>query len=99
MSEVKRYSFVIGGRWEELVRTSDHDALAAQRDEGLAREAELRLQCGGIQMTIDELEQRLAEAEKLLRDLSKYQTNAKGWQDRVDVFLASPGCADGEKAQ
>ncbi len=35
------------------------------------------------------LKRRLGEAELLLKDLSKYQTNAKGWQERVDQFLAA----------
>lgn len=35
------------------------------------------------------LQQRLEEAKVLLQDLSKYQTNSKGWQERVDQFLAA----------
>lgn len=77
MSEIERQRVLWGvhpnSNWTEVIRASDYD--------------HLRLQCGGMQMVLDEMQQRLAEAKSLLRDLSKYQSNAKGWQDRVDSFL------------
>ena len=74
-----------------------YDALAAQRDEGLAREAELK--------------QRLAEAEKLLRETLEFYDDGVGrddehgnhiewdfWQ-KIHSYFGSPGCADGEQSE
>lgn len=70
MSEVKRYQ-VIGYLVEgktlgriNVVSLSDYDALAAQRDEGLARENQLREERDSYQRVGIEAQQRLAEAEK-----------------------------------
>ena len=79
----------VGGHGRELLERSanalaEHDALAAQRDEGLAREAELRSSCADLSSHVRELEhkmdywegcnkalqQRLAEAEK---DAARYR--------------------------
>lgn len=76
------------------------DALAAQRDEGLAREELMRL-------GYEQCKQRLAEAEKLLmqgRDNIRrglYEDDSE-WEvlaNFIDQFFARPGCADGEKAE
>lgn len=113
---------------------SDYDALAAQRDEGLAREAELRrtvqalrggnaraniyfsiaeslLREPGYERTpgdfeyehpihdqIIALQQRLAEAERLLRGTHTGDLFGPDDWEMVSQFLASPGCADGEKS-
>lgn len=76
-----------------------YDALAAQRDEGLAREAE----CWEL---LSAYQQRLAEAEKLLRKVDMRPAGNIAevpiyWWNHRNEFLqsciASPGCADGEK--
>lgn len=105
------------------------DSLAAQHDEGLAREAELRKQLEAAKEATDiaqrchersmakrnALQQRLAEAEETLakaiyrqwyaapgyvpwveRGNSTMQDKAR---DEARRQLASPGCADGEKAE
>jgi hypothetical protein len=89
MSEVHRYKVVkmvtAGGNkltytphGPEIVMAEHYDALATQRDEGLAREAELRSSCVDLSSRVRELvhkmyywegcnkalQQRLAEAEK-----------------------------------
>lgn len=93
------------------------DALAAQRDEGLAREAELRnlIDSQGVNhrtnlevitaetsKEIRALDQRLAEAEKLLRDVVGLDPRGEfmGWEldGRIDAFLARPDCSDALKA-
>jgi hypothetical protein len=80
---------------------SDYDALAAQRDEGLAREAE----CWEL---LSAYQQRLAEAEKLLRKVDMRPAGNIAevpiyWWNHRNEFLqsciASPGCADGEKSE
>jgi len=99
--------------------------LRAQRDEGLAREAEaqrtIELYVKGEASLREEneaLQQRLAEAEKLPRAVTdvieiakkiEKQAFAKGVENfEIGTFsslayalkrLASPGCADGEKAE
>lgn len=173
MSEVERFKVLMGwseGGDQDCVKASDYDALAAQRDEGLAREAELRediaifkssisalgeaskklcfnartvtdgpdqelmdaceavekavtlpgvaramdyvesLRTENAQLSekyeaardrknsITSLQQRLAEAEKLLRRIHSGERLGAGLPAAVDAFLASPGCADGEKA-
>lgn len=104
---IKRYS-VTTQEAEALFEDEDGDLVlyvdhTKDRDEGLAREAVLKKELAQFQdgyteqwQSREALQQRLAEAKKLMRDLSKYQTNAKGWQVKVDAFLANPGCADGE---
>lgn len=111
---------------------ADYDAIAAQRDEGLAREAELRSEVTRLTGFVvrrreeaerydealqtlasqrDTLQQRLAEAEKLLRETLEFYDDGVGrddehgnniewdfWQ-KIHSYLASPGCADGEKAE
>lgn len=72
-----------------------YDALAAQRDEGLAREELMRL-------GYEQCKQRLAEAENLLRSLDQswnYHNGRAGHSEtmvKVEKFLVAPGCADGE---
>lgn len=154
----------LGGHARELLTRSatalaGYDALAAQRDEGLAREAELKRQLketpipqeiaaelertdwtpkqalkwyaegkhfdvvAGRTRIIDtghvasnalkhlsaeylehkgdaqlhELQQRLAEAKRLLLDVRGQLCGPD--QRAIDAFLASSGCAGGEKAQ
>lgn len=91
MSEVHRYKVVkmvtAGGNkltytphGPEIVMAEHYDALAAQRDEGLAREAELQKQVERLRVDAadvnwmveqrDVLQQRLAEAEK---DAARYR--------------------------
>jgi hypothetical protein len=96
----------------------DYDTLAAQRDEGLAREAELQKQVERLRVDAadvnwmveqrDALQQHLAEAEKLARSLldeyDEAKQNARQYRPGAVIglalrFLASPGCADGEKAE
>lgn len=62
MSEVKRYTFK--GAAGYYVYAGDFDRVTAERDAALGREAALLLQCGGMQMTIDELQQRLTAADE-----------------------------------
>lgn len=80
------------------------EALAAQRDEGLAREAELKKELAQFQNGYTEqwqsreaLQQRLAEAKRLLLDVRGQLCGPD--QRAIDALLASSGCADGEKAQ
>lgn len=101
MSEVRRYGAEmkksgtspmyasVSGQW---VHWDIYSALAAQRDEGLAREAELkdaaegyRVWGGGIRIEREALQQRLAEAEKLLNspelhDFAKGEVNEAAHQ-------------------
>lgn len=90
----------------------------AQRDEGLAREAELQAGLASakadkeayghnavaLRLRANQLQERLAEAEKavkagkaLLRE-SWAVRHDDCLQGRVEKYLSSPGCADGEKA-
>lgn len=110
MSEVKRYGFILdvpyfGERKDgSYVLASDYDALAAQRDEGLAREAELRKELELVRKAVPNstlqlvsLQQRIAEAEKLLRKVCDEDwSGAK--TSHIESFLTRPGCADGEKS-
>ncbi len=146
----------------ELIDRQAHDALAAQCDEGLAREAELKRQLketpipqeiaaelertdwtpeqalkwyaegkhfdvvAGRTRIIDtghvasnalkhlsaeylehkgdaqlhELQQRLAEAKDLLEKAEEWFEDAGEWDavNAIRAWLASPGCADGEKS-
>lgn len=86
-------------------------AIAAQRDEGLAREAELQksledkatlvdfYQNGALSTSIKNagLQQRLAEAKRLLLDVRGQLCGPD--QRAIDAFLARYGCADGEEAE
>lgn len=78
----------------------DYDALAAQRDEGLAREARLRSEISIYQneyvkySEFEELQQRLTEAEKLLSMHRELHALVPDGYTNPD----SPGCADGEKS-
>ena len=48
----------------------------------------------------DALQQRLAEAEKLLRELRVYNwVIPESLEEEFNALLASPGCSDGEPAQ
>ena len=76
LGEMAQRSRLGGGRYVDL---ADYDALAAQRDEGLAREAELQRRLETAEATIKEgvyvtdyetLQQRLAEAGK---DAARYR--------------------------
>lgn len=110
MSEVKTYQ-VIGylvkgkslGRIN-VVSLSDYDALAAQRDEGLAREAQKNLVIDGLSLENQAAQQLLAKAKELLRGLKQNGPHAFNMstglsvQDNIDAFLASPCCTDGEKS-
>jgi hypothetical protein len=106
------------GERARLSLTAERDALAAQRDEGLAREAELQKQVERLRVDAadvnwmveqrDALQQHLAEAEKLARSLldeyDEAKKNARQYRPGAVIglalrFLASPGCADGEKAE
>lgn len=102
MSEVKRYwlpSSLLKDEagWHQddtcVVPDWAYDALAAQRDEGLAREAELkdaaegyRVWGGGIPIERDALQQRLAEAEKKLAPVDGDLLPAVG--SKVFIHLA-----------
>lgn len=68
MSEVKRFD-IEGSEWEliegrDWVASENFDRVTAERDAALGREAALLLQCGGMQMAIDELQQRLNAADE-----------------------------------
>lgn len=102
---------------------NDYDALAAQRDEGLARENQLREERDSYQRVGIQAQQRLAEATDLLKHMTcSYHGALQNGYDRIiflggdcdsvermegddpfyakaRAFLASPGCADGEKAE
>jgi len=110
MSEVKRF-YINGRDWEQeedpsgdLVSASDYDALAAQRDEGLAREAELRAALLKARSWIESA--RDGVLYPIAQDFDGVVgMNAEGLGsltpgllDNIDKVLASPGCADGEKA-
>jgi hypothetical protein len=80
--------------------------LAAQRDEGLAREAELRAAFEDSQSQLVERGKLLAEAEKLARSLldeyDEAKQNARQYRPGAVIglalrFLASPSRADGEQ--
>ena len=82
---------------------SDYDALAAQRDEGLAREVGLKKELVQFQdgyteqwQSREALQQRLSEAEKLLRGVHTGDLFGPDDWETVRAFLASPGCADVE---
>jgi DNA repair exonuclease SbcCD ATPase subunit len=73
------------------------DALAAQRDEGLAREAELRDRLAEARTALEYLMDRF-EAEVCVCDNcgeEKPLTDSDS-AEYLREFLASPGCADGE---
>lgn len=84
----------------------DYETLAVQRDEGLAREAELQLDVDSWKETAksfedfyrkteverDAFEQRLAEAKRLLLDVRGQLCGPD--QRAIDVLLASSDCAD-----
>jgi len=117
MSEAKRYSvypprlqFECGEMvlQEKVVLESDYDALAAQRDEALAREAELNRRISALEgdgswgemaltVKVEALQQRLAEAKRLLLDVRGQLCGPD--QRTIDVFLASSGCADKQKSE
>ena len=74
----------------------DYDALAAQRDEGLARERQTKLVVDGLSLENQTLQQRLAEAEKLLHEIEPWlsRISEKADQDpeplpKLRAFLAS----------
>ncbi len=116
MSEVKRYwlpSSLLKDEagWHQddtcVVPDWAYDALAAQRDEGLAREAELvKNHRAHAARLLDErgvLKQRLAEAKALLQEsLPALEQGATAFKAirpiraKVRDYLASPGCADVE---
>ena len=139
MSEVKRFGSIgalvkadadMLDRYRGMtayVLASDYDALAAQRDEGLAREADLRADLARVQAESERqadmkeknfwalidsqtensslrseretLQQCLAEAEKLLRDIENPFGDCKEISElKIREFLANHGCADGEKS-
>ena len=101
----------------EVVAAPEYDALAAQRDEGLAREAELRrtLEDQGAMIEAeqemkatarkqrDKVTRRLAEAKALLERWGNMfsggiaASKLEELRNENTAFLASPGCADGEK--
>jgi hypothetical protein len=75
-------------------------ALAAQRDEGLAREAELRERLAEARTALKYLMERF-EAEVCVCDNcgeEKPLTDSDS-AEYLREFLASPGCADGEKIE
>ena len=94
-----------------LALIADRDALAAQRDEGLAREAELQKEVARMTSAYqaerarrtearaqnDALRQRLAEAEKLLTACEGALLSWGHSASGITKFLACPGCADGEQ--
>lgn len=88
MSKVKRYSFVIGRRWEEFVRTSDYDALVAQRDEGLAREAEFRQTIEDQRAMIEAEQEMKATARKQRDKVTKCLANAQELLERWGNMFA-----------
>jgi hypothetical protein len=127
MSEVKRWeprNTSLGYDMQPIpsgsfVLSCDYEALVAQRDEGLAREAELQSEVhrltferqplegaySAVLKQNDALQQRLAEAEKLLRKVDMRPAGNIAevpiyWWNHRNEFLqsciASPGCADGE---
>nr|WP_314569216.1 hypothetical protein [uncultured Pseudomonas sp.] len=82
-----------------LILRSGIDALTAQRDEGLARESELKAQRDSLANEMFDLQQRLAEAVVLLdRALPLVGEPNYSWMADAGVFVAThgPGCADGE---
>lgn len=108
----------VSGQW---VHWDTYSALAAQRDEGLAREAELHNMLerhdasaqtlheviGKLRGERDGLQQRLAEAEKLMTSAIQHWAAAEpGYMSRMmsacmpklREFLAHPGGADVHKA-
>jgi len=81
MSEVKRYDMDQTGCEVEdsdglWVKASDYDALAAQRDEGLAREAELRSKGAAVVLPMD------CEENTRTRRGMDY---AQGWNEALAV--------------
>jgi uncharacterized coiled-coil protein SlyX len=110
MSEVKRFHSEISG--QQCVYASDYDALAAQRDEGLAREAQKNLVIDGLSLENQTLQQRLAKARAVLDYLmERFKAEVcvcdhcgeetpltdSDSAEYLREFLASPGCADGEQ--
>jgi len=97
--------------WNTRV-SPDYDALSAQRDEGLAREAELQSEVqrlaferqplegaySAVLKQNDALQQRLAEAEKLLTACEGAPLSWGHSASGITKFLASHGCADAQKA-
>lgn len=76
---------------------SDYDALAAQYDEGLAREADLREALRIAETYVQTAFARAQQKDKLGRKLpADHPISAD--LSRVLAALASPVCADGEKA-
>jgi hypothetical protein len=84
-------------------------SLRAQRDDGLEREAVAQARITELQdalqlannynaKRVEALEQRLAEAEKLLCLFHGEPTMCAFRSAVIAQFLASPGCAGGEKA-
>ena len=70
-----------------LALIADRDALAAQRDEGLAREAELLEQRDSLANEMFDLQQRLAEATDLLKHMTcSYHRALENGYDRI-IFL------------
>jgi hypothetical protein len=97
------------------VHAGDYNMILRQRDEGLAREAELQAVLASakaeeeayghnavaLRLRVNQLKQRLAEAEKLLSDMVRGTGSSPGANKRygeIRAFLASPGCADGEQS-
>jgi hypothetical protein len=106
MSEVKlkQYAGDLGAT-ELVVRARHYDALTAQRDEGLAREAEL---CAALRKARSWIESaRDGVLYPIARDFDGVVgRNAEGLGqmtpgllDAIDQVLASPDCADGESAE
>lgn len=76
---------------------ASREALAAQRDEGLEREAELREALRIAETYVQTAFSRAQQKDKLGRKLpADHPISAD--LSRVLAALASPGCADGEKA-
>lgn len=91
-----------------VVPASDYDALAAQRDEGLERELALNHEILDAKELLHELQQHLSKAEKLANSLlDEYDNSHRDGRpfragpllEQAHSVLASPGCADGEKAE
>lgn len=96
------------GERARLSLTAERDALAAQCDEGLAREKlsaeRIQFYAEGLAAGLEKikgLEQNLAEAEKKIDDTADLLRRAKqmvpvlqyNWHANTDALLASPGCA------
>jgi hypothetical protein len=85
---------------------ASRDALAAQRDEGLAREAELREQLAAetgyyrstLRNVLKDNQGVVFETPVLCRSCQQY-TSSRDHFDEAGKCKARPGCADGEKAE